>query len=108
MYRSLAVPVILLAFACKANSDGTVSSDTTGTAAGPLSTTDSTRGRFVSTAEASPTTSGTGRADRVPNELGRIMVVEYHLLGDRNTTYMRERSSFRQDLELLHKRGYRP
>ena len=36
------------------------------------------------------------------------MVVEYHLLGDRNTTYTRERSSFRQDLELLHKRGYRP
>ena len=36
------------------------------------------------------------------------MVVEYHLFGDRNTTYTRDRSSFRQDLELLHKRGYRP
>jgi peptidoglycan/xylan/chitin deacetylase (PgdA/CDA1 family) len=36
------------------------------------------------------------------------MVVEYHLLGDRNTTYTRDRASFRQDLELLHKRGYRP
>jgi len=64
--------------------------------------------RFVSSAQASPGTSGTGNADRVPNELGRIMVVEYHLIGDRNTTYTRERSSFRQDLELLHKRGYRP
>ena len=108
MYRSLAVPVILIAFACQAKSDGTVPSDTTGTAAGPLSTTDSTRGQFVSTAEASPATSGTGRTDRVPNELGRIMVVEYHLLGDQNTTYTRERASFRRDLELLHKRGYRP
>ena len=108
MYRSLAVPVILLAFACQAKSDGTISSDTAGMAAGPLSTTDSARGGFVSKAEASPTASATGHADRVPNELGRIMVVEYHLLGDRNTTYTRERSSFRQDLELLYKRGYRP
>ena len=119
MYRSLAVPVILLAFACQGKSDGAVTSDTTGAAAGPLSTTDSVGGRFVSTAEASarpevalptesPAASATARADRVPNELGRIMVVEYHLFGDRNTTYTRERSSFRQDLELLHKRGYRP
>ena len=108
MYRSLAVPVILLAFACKAKSDGPVPSDPTGTAAGPLSTTDSGPGRFVSRAEASPTQSGTGNANRVPNELGRIMVVEYHLFGDRNTTYTRDRSSFRQDLELLHRRGYRP
>jgi peptidoglycan/xylan/chitin deacetylase (PgdA/CDA1 family) len=36
------------------------------------------------------------------------MVLEYHLLGDRNTTYTRQRASFRQDLELLYKRGYRP
>lgn len=99
---------MLLAFACKAESGGDHSSDTTGTAAGPLSTTDSVRGGFVSTAEASPATSGAGNSDRVPNELGRIMVVEYHLIGDRNTTYTRERSSFRQDLELLYRRGYRP
>ncbi|MDQ3673112.1 MAG: hypothetical protein M3365_01890, partial [Gemmatimonadota bacterium] len=108
MYRSLAVPVILLALACRENPGVANSSDTAGRAAGPLSITDSARGRFVSTAEASPATSGAGRADRVPNELGRIMVVEYHLLGDRNTTYTRERASFRRDLELLHRRGYRP
>ncbi|MEX2110219.1 MAG: polysaccharide deacetylase family protein [Gemmatimonadaceae bacterium] len=36
------------------------------------------------------------------------MVVEYHLFGDRNTTYSRERASFRKDLELLYQRGYRP
>jgi hypothetical protein len=36
------------------------------------------------------------------------MVVEYHLFGDRNTTYSRERASFRRDLELLYQRGYRP
>lgn len=108
MYRSLAVPVIVLAFACNEQSDGKTSSDTMGTVAGPLSTTDSASPGFVSTAEASPAASRAARPDRVPNELGRIMVVEYHLFGDRNTTYTRERSSFRQDLELLYKRGYRP
>jgi len=108
MYRSFAVSVILLAFACKPQPDGNSTSDTTGPAAGPTAATDSARPGFVSTASASPVASGAPRTDRVPNELGRIMVVEYHLFGDRNTTYTRDRSSFRQDLELLHKRGYRP
>ncbi len=108
MYRSFAVSVILLAFACKPQSDGNTTSDTTGPATGPITATDSARAGFVSTASASPVASGAPRADRVPNELGRIMVVEYHLFGDQNTTYTRDRSSFRQDLELLHKRGYRP
>ena len=108
MYRSFAASVILLAFACKPQSDGNTTSDTTRPGAGPVATTDSARTGFVSTASASPVASGAPRADRVPNELGRIMVVEYHLLGDGNTTYTRDRASFRQDLELLHKRGYRP
>jgi hypothetical protein len=108
MYRSFTVSVILLAFACKPQSDGNITSDTTGPAAGPVAAADSGRAGFVSTASASPVASAAPRADRVPNEMGRIMVVEYHLFGDQNTTYTRNRSSFRQDLELLHKRGYRP
>ena len=108
MYRSLAATVVLLALACNPEPGRKHSSDTAGTAAGPLPPTDSARGRFVSTAEASPAGAGSGNAGRVPNELGRIMVVEYHLIGERNTTYTRERSSFRQDLELLYRRGYRP
>lgn len=108
MYRSIAVPVVLLAFACKPEGGGKHSSDTTGPVAGPVSTTDSARAGFVSVAEAGPVSSVNASPDRVPNELGRIMVIEYHLIGDRNTTYSRERASFRQDLELLYKRGYRP
>ena len=46
--------------------------------------------------------------NRVPNELGRIMVLEYHLITDRNAAYSRERGQFRKDLELLYNRGYRP
>jgi hypothetical protein len=52
--------------------------------------------------------SGTPNLNRVPNEMGRIMVLEYHLITDQNSTYSRERGQFRKDLELLYDRGYRP
>jgi hypothetical protein len=40
--------------------------------------------------------------------MGRIMVLEYHLITDHNSDYARERGQFRKDLELLYDRGYRP
>ena len=43
-----------------------------------------------------------------PNPLGRIPVVEYHIVGDVNTLYQRKRETFRQDMEMLYARGYRP
>ena len=42
------------------------------------------------------------------NELGRIPVLEYHLIGEKNATYERTVDGLRQDLELLYARGYRP
>jgi hypothetical protein len=47
-------------------------------------------------------------SDRPPNELGRIPILEYHLIGDSAGRWMRERNQFRKDLELLYERGYRP
>ncbi|HVF38484.1 MAG TPA: polysaccharide deacetylase family protein, partial [Gemmatimonadaceae bacterium] len=47
-------------------------------------------------------------AARAPNELGRIPVVEYHLIGDSDSRWGRERGRFRRDLQLLYERGYRP
>ncbi|HEU4630377.1 MAG TPA: polysaccharide deacetylase family protein [Gemmatimonadaceae bacterium] len=47
-------------------------------------------------------------AAREPNELGRVMILEYHLIGDRNARWERERTQFRHDLQLLYDRGYRP
>ena len=49
-----------------------------------------------------------GASTRVPNELGRIPVLEYHLIGDKNGLYERTREGLRHDLEVLHARGYRP
>jgi peptidoglycan/xylan/chitin deacetylase (PgdA/CDA1 family) len=42
------------------------------------------------------------------NEHGRIPVLEYHLIGDKDTRWGRSRDGFRRDLELLYARGYRP
>lgn len=45
---------------------------------------------------------------RVPNQLGRIPILEYHLIGDKDGRWMVERGRFRRQLELLYERGYRP
>jgi len=45
---------------------------------------------------------------REPNELGLIPVLEYHLIGETEARWTRQYDRFRQDLELLHARGYRP
>ena len=98
---------MLVALACKPES-ARQASDTSGPASGPASAADTARSGFVAVANAGTAASGQGNPNRVPNEMGRIMVIEYHLIGDRNTTYSRERDSFRRDLELLYSRGYRP
>jgi hypothetical protein len=45
---------------------------------------------------------------RVVNELGRIPILEYHLIGDSDSRWMVERDRFRAQLRLLYERGYRP
>lgn len=64
--------------------------------------------RAAVTARATAYAVSAADAVRAPNEYGRIPVVEYHLIGDSNTTYTRDRRRFREDLELLYSRGYRP
>lgn len=51
---------------------------------------------------------GAGSAARAPNELGRIPILEYHLVGDRESRWSRNYERFRKDLEILYARGYRP
>jgi peptidoglycan/xylan/chitin deacetylase (PgdA/CDA1 family) len=45
---------------------------------------------------------------RAANELGRIPILEYHLIGDSDSRWMVERGRFREQLRLLYERGYRP
>jgi hypothetical protein len=48
------------------------------------------------------------RTELPPNEIGRIPVVEYHLIGAEEARWTRTPENFRKDLELLYERGYRP
>jgi hypothetical protein len=79
-----------------------------GSAANPAGRASAAAGPSAAAGVPSGTLSGTPNPNRVPNEMGRIMVLEYHLIGDRNSAYSRERGQFRKDLELLYSRGYRP
>jgi hypothetical protein len=121
MYRLAIVSVIFLALACKgetksasaataksntsqpsAQAAASQTSNTAGDLAGPTSTTQGPNASY-----AANTTSGTSNAvggsatsnaapgtpnpNRIPNEMGRIMVLEYHLITDHNGDYARER-----------------
>ncbi|HEY0529111.1 MAG TPA: polysaccharide deacetylase family protein [Gemmatimonadaceae bacterium] len=124
MYRPLVFSVIFLALACKdstksasaanapsnkADSALTANSqpsNTAGDAAGPSSTTSASATGSANTAP--NTWPGKPVPGRTPNEMGRIMVLEYHLITDHNGDYARERGQFRKDLQTLYDRGYRP
>jgi peptidoglycan/xylan/chitin deacetylase (PgdA/CDA1 family) len=43
-----------------------------------------------------------------PNELGEILVLEYHRLGDDEGEWYRSRDHFAEDLQKLYARGFRP
>lgn len=48
------------------------------------------------------------RTELPPNELGRVPVLEYHLIGAENSRWTNTPERLRSDLEQLWERGYRP
>ncbi|CAN5693010.1 hypothetical protein BH23GEM6_BH23GEM6_28070 [soil metagenome] len=68
----------------------------------------------TSVAEAAPTEPQTPSipvgpvSNLPPNELGQIMVLEYHRLGEPEGEWYRSIENFRNDLQTLYERGYRP
>ncbi|HEX2189777.1 MAG TPA: hypothetical protein VHG51_12800 [Longimicrobiaceae bacterium] len=48
------------------------------------------------------------KTDLPPNELGEIMVLEYHRLGDNEGEFVRKAENFRKDLRALYENGFRP
>ncbi len=43
-----------------------------------------------------------------PNELGKVMILEYHLIQPEETRWGRSTVNFKNDLDLLYRSGYRP
>jgi hypothetical protein len=66
-------------------------------------------GAAAETAAASEVRQPVGPAtDLPPNELGQIMVLEYHRLGTPEGEWYRSAENFRNDLRRLYEAGYRP
>jgi hypothetical protein len=82
--------------------------DVEGPAATPVSNVDQRLPVHAALPAVALASSDTTRPGRTPNELGRIPILEYHLIGDSEGRWQRERGRFRRDLEVLYERGYRP
>jgi hypothetical protein len=95
----------LASYACSAKGDNAPASTNTGATAS-ASTANTPPGGSGTTSPASATTAEDSA--RIPNELGKIPVVEYHLISDHDALYSREREHFKRDLEFIYKKGYRP
>jgi peptidoglycan/xylan/chitin deacetylase (PgdA/CDA1 family) len=48
-----------------------------------------------------------GAGDLTPNELGRVMILEYHKIDSPEERWTRTPENFRRDLETLYAKGYR-
>ncbi|HSU15943.1 polysaccharide deacetylase family protein [Longimicrobium sp.] len=85
----------------KAGSPATAGGDTSATAA---------NGRQANggAAAAAPGQDNGPKANTGPNELGRILVLEYHRIGPKEGEWYRSEEHFRNDLKMLYDRGFRP
>jgi hypothetical protein len=110
--RFLALTLLLAA--CS-KGDASSADKSTGSSAPAAGTTSATAGSTASTSDGASAPSGAApssaaSAGSLPaNNLGRIPVLEYHVIGsDKNTLYTRTAASYRNDLEQAYRLGYRP
>ena len=108
MLNRIAVTLVLASAACTAKGDASsdTSSATPASAAVPANTPPGSAS--ASNTQTGPATLTDADKARIPNELGRIPVVEYHLIDTADGRYARERGRFARDLKLIYDRGYRP
>ena len=102
--RAAGTALLAVLAACGADAEGdaaaTPTGDTAALAAGDTAA--AAPGAPASDVPAGPTT------DLPPNELGRILVLEYHRLGQNEGEWIRSPANFRRDLQRLYEAGYRP
>jgi hypothetical protein len=100
------VALVASAAACGSASKGGPAGDS---GAATRRTADSASGA-IATDGAGQKTGSTNDTVKLPaNHMGRIPVLEYHVIGgEKNGLYTRTVASFKADLEDVYKRGYRP
>jgi hypothetical protein len=101
MYRTSVLTLTLLAIAaCKGSSSSA-------SAAPSVNTPPAATSEAASTTSAATPAAPTPKA--APNQLGRIPVLEYHVIeGDKDGLYTRMPAHYLADLETAYKLGYRP
>jgi hypothetical protein len=102
--RRGAATLVLLPFLAACGNDGTGDGPATTADAAAVATGD-TAASGDAPASGVPTGPTT---DLPPNELGHILVLEYHRLGQNEGEWIRRPENFRRDLQTLYERGYRP
>jgi hypothetical protein len=95
-----AAALVLLLAACGA--DDRAAADAEAAANGAVAT------DTMATAETAAREPVGPATDLPPNELGRILVLEYHRLGQNEGEWIRRPENFRADLQRLYEGGYRP
>jgi hypothetical protein len=63
---------------------------------------------LIFTAVGQSVTGTSPQAAPAANELGRFLILEYHLIQEQETRWGRSIPNFKQDLERLYQSGYRP
>lgn len=96
-----------VSFACTTKGDSAPASSSDSAKAGAQTSNTPPNASGTSNTTATQATTAAD-ASRIPNELGRIPVVEYHLISDHDALYSREREHFKKDLEFIYQKGYRP
>lgn len=102
--RASAAALMVLAAACGGDGagDAAAGADTAVVAAGDGTAEGQAPQTPESNVPAGPVT------DLPPNELGQILVLEYHRLGENEGEWIRKPENFRRDLQALYEAGYRP
>lgn len=103
--RGLALAALLSALAACGTEDAQSAAVVDSAATAPRDSVTEAAAPETPAAPAAPTGPA---AELPPNELGRIMVLEYHRLGDNEGEFVRKAENFRKDLQALYERGYRP
>jgi peptidoglycan/xylan/chitin deacetylase (PgdA/CDA1 family) len=107
--RIAAAALVALLAACGGGDEPATQGSTAGDSAGVTVTGDSAAAGGPQAASTPRSNLPAGPTTQLPpNELGRIMVLEYHRTGSPEGEFVRTLENFRKDLKALHDAGYRP
>ncbi|HEY2066025.1 MAG TPA: polysaccharide deacetylase family protein [Gemmatimonadaceae bacterium] len=109
MDRRIALFALLIAGCAKGDAPAAQSSSATGTRDSSAGMIAAVRGDGTTGSSTAAATGSPAAGARPANPLGRIPVLEYHVIGgDKNALYTRTAASYRNDLEEAYRLGYRP